>query len=208
MPKTSPLPSGPPTSMGRYKIPGANRSGVRAIARELAAPAPDQITIMRYQSLDLIGHYFLRYAMPSEFGDVTDEERRGSGSVLEQHYGVIDDAVGRAMGSMGPDDLLLMVSGYGMEPMGIVKRLSNARRRSGFERHTRSGAGRVPDGVWRACRPSVVPGPRVGRRRGADDLYFLGLPIGRDMDGTHERTLSILRSPRSGPSPTSPRTSR
>ena len=37
---------------------------------------PAQVTLTRYQSLDPIGHYFLRYAMPSEFGDVTDEERR------------------------------------------------------------------------------------------------------------------------------------
>ena len=32
---------------------------------------PTQVTITRYQSLDPIGHYFLRYAMPSGFGDVT-----------------------------------------------------------------------------------------------------------------------------------------
>ena len=41
-----------------------------------------------YQSLDPIGHYFLRYALPSEFGDVTDDERRRLGTVLERHYGV------------------------------------------------------------------------------------------------------------------------
>ena len=93
------------------------------IARELAAAPAAQVTLTRYQSLDPIGHYFLRYAMPSEFGDVTDEERRRLGSVLERHYGIVDEAIGRAMAALGPDDLLLVVSGYGMEPLGFGKRL-------------------------------------------------------------------------------------
>ena len=45
--------------------------------------------------------------MPSEFGDVTDDERRRFGSVLEHHYAIIDEAIGRAMAAIGPDDLLL-----------------------------------------------------------------------------------------------------
>ena len=60
------------------------------------------MTLTRYQSLDPIGHYFLRYALPSEFGDVDDEERRRLGSVLERHYAVIDEAVGRAMAGCAP----------------------------------------------------------------------------------------------------------
>ena len=60
-----------------------------------------QVSLTRYQSLDPIGHYFLRYAQPSDFGDVTEDERRRLGSVLERHYGVIDEAIGRAMAASG-----------------------------------------------------------------------------------------------------------
>ena len=76
--------------------------------------------------------------MPSAFGDVTDDERRRFGSVLEAHYGFIDAAIGRAIETLGPDDLLLVVSGYGMEPLGFGKRLLEVTdRRSRPERHAR-----------------------------------------------------------------------
>src|SRR5262249_26329035 len=107
---------------GPYQVPARTDRIYDRIALELAAAHPARITITRYQSLDLIGHHFLRYAMPSEFGDVNDEERQKWGPVLEQHYSAIDDAVGRAVRSIDSGDLLLVVSGYGMEPMGFVKR--------------------------------------------------------------------------------------
>ena len=37
-----------------------------------------------------------------EFGDVTDDERRRFGRVLESHYGLIDEAIGRAIGGARP----------------------------------------------------------------------------------------------------------
>ncbi len=61
--------------------------------------------------------------MPSEFGDAPDDEHRALGAVLEQHYKLIDDAIGRAIAALGPDDVMLVVSGFGMEPMGLWKRL-------------------------------------------------------------------------------------
>ena len=166
---------------------GAHRSHLRSDCAGRSSPrTPDARERRRAtQSLDAIGHYYLRYAMPAAFGDVTDDERRRFGSVLESHYGYIDDAIGRAIDSLGPDDLLLVVSGYGMEPLGFGKRLlERDDRRSGAERHARERARRLPDGVRRVGRP------RRGFCRAASVvdvvptmLYFLGLPIGRDMDG-------------------------
>src|SRR5262249_18441210 len=93
------------------------------IARSMAAAHPAQVTLTRYQSLDAIGHYYLRFAVPSEFGDVSDDERRRFGGVLERFYATIDEAIGRAIAGMGPEDLLLVVSGYGMEPLTFGRRL-------------------------------------------------------------------------------------
>jgi predicted AlkP superfamily phosphohydrolase/phosphomutase len=155
------------------------------IAQMLARTRPAQVTLTRYQSLDAIGHYFLRYAMPSDFGDVTDEERRRFGSVLEHHYALIDETVGRAMAAVGPDDLLLIVSGYGMEPLGFVKRLAGRVIGDPDITGTHDAA---PDGFLMAYGPMVAKGRRVQARASILDvtptiLYFLGLPIGRDMDG-------------------------
>jgi predicted AlkP superfamily phosphohydrolase/phosphomutase len=172
----------------RYQVPARTDDAYDRIARELARTRPTQITMVRFQSLDAIGHYFLRYAMPTEFGDVTDEEKRRFGAVLEQHYGLIDDAIGRAMASLDADDLLLVVSGYGMEPMGIVKRLLEKALGDPDLSGTHEAA---PDGFLMAFGGPVARARLAARGSVVDVvptvLYFLGLPIGRDMDG-HART--------------------
>jgi hypothetical protein len=83
---------------------------------------PD-LSVVRYRELDAAGHRFLRYAMPRDFGDVSLEERRRYGLVLEGAYARVDAIVGRALAALGPDDLLLIVSGFGMEPLSVGKRM-------------------------------------------------------------------------------------
>jgi hypothetical protein len=154
------------------------------IARGLAPSYPARVTVVRYSSLDSIGHYYLRYAMPSAFGDVTDDERRRLGSVLEAHYSFIDAAIGRAIETLGPDDLLLVVSGYGMEPLGLGKRMLEQLIGDPDLSGTHEGA---PDGFLMAYGGPVARTPILPRGSVVDlvptMLYFLGLPIGRDMDG-------------------------
>jgi predicted AlkP superfamily phosphohydrolase/phosphomutase len=142
------------------------------------------VTITRFGSLDPIGHYFLRYAEPSRFGNVTEEERRRYGSVLEDHYRLMDDAIGRAIATLGPEDLLLVVSAYGMEPLGFGKRLLEQAIGDAELSGTHEAA---PDGFLMAYGASVAR-TRLLRRGSVVDvtptiLYFLGLPVGRDMDG-------------------------
>jgi hypothetical protein len=154
------------------------------IAARLQVSWPVRVSIVRYGSLDPIGHYFLRYAMPSEFGDVSPDERHRLGSVLERHYELIDDAIGRAIASLGPDDLLLVVSGYGMEPLGFGKRLLEQVLGDPAISGTHEDA---PDGFLLAYGASVQKTRLLNRASVVDlvptTLYFLGLPIGRDMDG-------------------------
>lgn len=154
------------------------------IAQAMALARPTQVTLTRYQSLDPIGHYFLRYAMPSEFGDVSEDERRRFGSIVDRHYGLLDEAIGRAMAGLGPDDLLLVVSGYGMEPLGLGKRLIARVIGDPAISGTHETA---PDGFLMAYGGAVARGRQEARASVVDVvptiLYYLGLPIGRDMDG-------------------------
>ncbi len=154
------------------------------IARTLEPSHPTRVSVVRYSSLDAFGHYYLRYAMPAAFGDVTEDERRRFGSVLESHYGFIDAAIGRAIETLGPDDLLLVVSGYGMEPLGFGKRLLEVMIGDPDLSGTHEGA---PDGFLMAYGASVARSRLLARGSVVDVaptlLYFLGLPIGRDMDG-------------------------
>jgi predicted AlkP superfamily phosphohydrolase/phosphomutase len=166
------------------EAPGRLDRAFDRIARTLGPDHPTRVTVVRYSSLDAIGHYYLRYAMPSEFGDVTDDERRRLGLVLESHYSFIDAAIGRAIAALGPDDLLLIVSGYGMEPLGFGKRLLEVMIGDPGLSGTHEGA---PDGFLMAYGPSVARSRLLARGSVVDFvptlLYFLGLPIGRDMDG-------------------------
>jgi hypothetical protein len=84
---------------------------------------------------------------------------------------------------LGPEDLLLVLSGFGMEPLSPGKRmLEGLAGNAGLTgTHERS-----PDGFVMAYGASVSPGRP--RRASLVDvaptiLYFLGLPVGRDMDG-------------------------
>lgn len=168
----------------RHESAGRTDRTYDRIARELAELRQPQVMLTRYQSLDTIGHYFLRYAMPSEFGDALDDEHRALGPVLERHYKLIDDAIGRAIASLGPDDVMFVVSGFGMEPMGLWKRLIERVIGDPDVNGTHDAA---PDGFVMAYGAPVARGRLPARASVVDVtptiLYFLGLPIGRDMDG-------------------------
>jgi predicted AlkP superfamily phosphohydrolase/phosphomutase len=168
----------------RHEMPARTDRIYNHIAGAMARARPTQVTLTRYQSLDPIGHYFLRYALPAEFGDVTDEDRRRLGSMLERHYAAIDDAIGAAMAGLGPEDLLIVVSGYGMEPLSFGKRLIERLIGDPEISGTHEAA---PDGFLLAYGAPVAPGRQQARASVVDVaptiLYFLGLPLGRDMDG-------------------------
>jgi predicted AlkP superfamily phosphohydrolase/phosphomutase len=161
---------------------------------ELGARRAPQVLLTRYQRLDPVGHYFLRYATPSAFGDAPDDEHRALASVLERHYRAIDDAVGLAIRSLGPNDLLLVVSGFGMEPMSLWKRLIERVIGDADLSGTHDAA---PDGFLMAYGTAVGRGRLMARASVVDIaptvLYFLGLPVGRDMDG-YARTDIFQRS--------------
>jgi len=144
---------------------------------------PTRFLAVRFPGVDAVGHYFLRYAAPSSFGDVSDDERRRYGRILEQYYGFLDGQIGRLADTLGPDDVLLVVSPFGMEPVSPGKRLLERMVGNAAVSGTHE---RAPDGFLLAYGPQVQPG-RPPRARVLDlaptVLYFFGLPAGRDMEG-------------------------
>jgi predicted AlkP superfamily phosphohydrolase/phosphomutase len=168
----------------RHRTPGRIDLTYDRLSQQLAQERSTQVTITRYQSLDPIGHYFLRYAAPFRFGDVTPQERVRLGEVLERHYRLMDQAIGRAIAGLGPEDLLLVVSAYGMEPLGLGKRILEQAIGDPELSGTHEAA---PDGFLMAYGTAVAS-TRLVRRASVVDvtptvLYYLGLSVGRDMDG-------------------------
>lgn len=153
------------------------------LASALAAAEPVRLLIVRYAGLDAVGHYYLRFARPEAFGDVSDEERRAFGRVLDDYYARLDAWVGEALGALGDGDVLLVVSGFGMEPLTVGKRLLE--RAVGDERFSGTHE-RGPDGFLLAYGTPVAAG-RPPRGAVVDVaptlLYLMGVPVARDMDG-------------------------
>jgi Type I phosphodiesterase / nucleotide pyrophosphatase len=173
----------PPRDGATAANPLAIDAASAQLALDLGDSRPVQFAAVRYPGIDAVGHYYLRYATPRAFGDVSDEERLKFGRVLEQYYTYVDGLVGRAMNALGPDDLLLVVSGFGMEPLSLGKRVLE--RLTG-DPDVGGSHERAPDGFVAAYGRRVATGnfPRASVVDIAPTvLYFLGLPIARDLDG-------------------------
>jgi hypothetical protein len=153
------------------------------ITGDLEAQMPARFRAVRYECLNAVGQFYLRYTMPGAFGDVTEEELHRFGGVLTSQYVAADAIVGRELEALRPGDLLIVVSGYGVEPLDPGKRLLE--RVMGNPDLTATHE-RAPDGFLMAFGTDVKAGhyPRSSIVDLAPTLlYYLGLPVGRDMDG-------------------------
>jgi hypothetical protein len=160
-------------------------------ARENERQFVPRLTAVRFEGLDVFGHAYLDVAQPEAFGDLrTDDALR---SPLDRHYAVVDAEVGLAMSRLEPGDLLLVVSGFGMERTALPKRLLARLLGRSDPPGTHEPA---PDGFLLAYGTNVAHGQF---RRGSivdlapTVLYYMGLEVGRDMDG-FARTDLFLRS--------------
>jgi predicted AlkP superfamily phosphohydrolase/phosphomutase len=159
-----------------------DRSYSRAM-RELRGTMDPRLVALRYDGLDIVGHYYLRYTQPRTFGDMPEEERRRFSQAIDRYYAFIDGEVAAAVDTLAPGDMIVIVSGFGMQPLSPVKhaigRLLGDPDFSGTHE-------RAPDGFLLAYGAAVEPG-RYQRGSIVDVaptvLYFLGLPVARDMDG-------------------------
>jgi hypothetical protein len=104
--------------------------------------------------------------------DVADEERRRFGSVPEQHYSAIDDAIGRAIPVLGQTTCCSWFRPTAWSPRSLEAADRETHRRPRDERHPRDGPGRISHGARRHGRVADCWRAPGGRRR-ADGAYFL-----------------------------------
>jgi hypothetical protein len=140
-----------------------------------------RFSAIRYEGLDAFGHIYLRQAQPELFGD--PRWAAPQRPVLDRYYSYLDGEVGKAMRQLAPGDLLLVMSGFGMEPTLLWKRLV---ARVLGERDMTGQHESGPDGFLLAYGTNVASGqfPRGSVTDLAPTvLYYMGVPVGRDMDG-------------------------
>jgi hypothetical protein len=174
-------PSGP-RSVPEIAETRRDRRYLRALRQILGTWAP-RVVALRLQALDAAGHLYYDDGQASAFRDGTETERRDRAQRLERAYSVVDAEVGAAIDALAPGDLLVVVSGFGMQRLNPVKELI---ARALGDADVRGTHERAPDGFLLAYGEAVQPG-RLPRGSIVDVtpsiLYFLGLPVGRDMDG-------------------------
>ena len=167
----------PASALIRVRWDRAYADAAAALEQQFAP----RLTAVRYEGVDDLGHTYLLDAVPEQFGAVRrDDPNR---SLLDRYYAFIDSEVGRAINQLEGGDLLLVVSGFGMEPNSLLKRSWRRLRGEADQPGTHEWA---PDGFLLAYGANVAPGPY---RRGSivdlapTVLYYMGVPVGRDMDG-------------------------
>lgn len=153
-----------------------------AAAAELESEFPVRMTAIRYEGLDVFGHAALQEAEPELFGQIArgDPHR----SLLDRYYAVVDQDLGALIDRLEPGDLLMVVSGFGMDRESWLKRLA---ARALGEPDRPGSHDRAPDGFLLAFGTNVAHNISLPRGAIVDlaptVLYYLGVPVGRDMDG-------------------------
>jgi len=149
---------------------------------EAAAVHPVQVSAVRYQAIDTAAHHALRDTQGDAFGATPGADPHPFDD-LDRAYAAVDRDIGVALERLASGDLLLVISGFGMRPVTPAKRLAARVLRDPDVTGTHEDA---PDGFLLAYGSTIAPGRKA---RGAivdvtpTILYFLGVPIGRDMDG-------------------------
>jgi predicted AlkP superfamily phosphohydrolase/phosphomutase len=137
-----------------------------------------------YHGLDVVGHAFTRFAHPDRFGNVAVEEARRYGGVWDAYAELLSRWVGEAAQSLGPGEVLLVVSGHGMQPVPLWRRLTGWLAGGTSASGTHTGA---PDGVILAAGDGIRAGAVLQQASVLDVaptiLYLMGLPVARDMEG-------------------------
>lgn len=151
--------------------------------RALRGNRPPRFFAIRYEGLDTIGHYYFDEAHPDSSRPTADEDKRRVAQVVDQYYALVDGELGALLDSVAPGDLLVVVSGFGMQPMNPAKRALGRLLKTPDFSGTHE---RAPDGFMLAYGDAVQAG-RPPRGSIVDVtptlLYFFGLPVARDMDG-------------------------
>jgi predicted AlkP superfamily pyrophosphatase or phosphodiesterase len=128
--------------------------------------------------------YFYKYSFPDSFGEIRQEEIQKYGPVIEKYYQFYDQIIGKHLAALKEDELLVVYSPHGIEPLPFWKRLvewilGNASVSSYHEE--------APDGAIFFYGKDIARGKNIEGLKLVDVLpsllYSLGLPVGKDMDG-------------------------
>jgi len=143
-----------------------------------------QLSYFLLSGLNTVETYFYKYSFPSLFGDLDQEEINKYSTLIEKYYKFYDQIIGKYLASKKDDELLIVYSSHGIEPLPFWKRiiewiLGNADMSAYHDS--------APAGVFFFLGKDIVRGNNIEGMKLIDIaptiLNYLGLPVGKDMDG-------------------------
>jgi len=143
-----------------------------------------QMSYLLLVGLNLVESYFYKYNFPDMYGDIDQEEITKYSTVIEKYYEFYDQIIGKHLASMKEDELLIVYSPHGIEPLPIWKRLAfwvfEDPDVSAYHENS-------PEGVVFFYGKNIIHGRHIEDMRLIDItptlLNYLELPVGKDMDG-------------------------
>jgi hypothetical protein len=149
-----------------------------------------QLSYLLLNGLNLVESYFYKYNFPDLFGDIDQEEISKFSTVIEHYYQLYDQIVGKHLATMKEDELLVVYSPHGIEPLPIWKRMVywifGDKDISAYHENG-------PEGVIFFYGKDINRGRHIEEMRLIDIaptlLNYLELPVGKDMDGTVNSTM-------------------
>jgi hypothetical protein len=153
------------------------------IVREKDRAQPE-VLYFTLDGLNAVETYFYKFSFPQQFGMINQDEINLYGPVIEKYYDFYDALIGKYLTGLREEDLLIVFSPHGIAPLPVwkrfVERLLGDPRVSAYHEM-------APEGVIFFYGRAVRRGQKASALRIVDIaptlLYYLGLPVGRDMDG-------------------------
>jgi len=181
--------------LGETALPGdslstlARNALLRDVMAEESAHAErserqPQVFHLWLNGLNSVQVYFYKYSFPEQYGDIALEEIERYGPVIERYYEHYDELIGKYLTGLKDDEILVVYSSLGVEPLPLWKRfLERLLGDPGLSAYHEL----APAGVVFFYGKGVRKGRQEEPIRIVDItptlLYYLGLPVGRDMDG-------------------------
>jgi len=149
-------------------------------------------SLVQLRGLASINAHYYHYARPENFGNLIDEEQsRKYGWILDKYYEFYDSVIGKIIGAMGDNELLLVLNLHEVVPMPIWRRIlvNYLGRRDVY-------VFRPPDaqGAFLMYEKSALKKGLYLESVRLDDLfptllYYAGFPLSRDLQGSVVRDL-------------------
>ena len=90
-----------------------------------------QIVYFMLKGLNEVERHFYKYTFPDLFGNIEQDEINRYSSVIERYYQFYDDIIGKYLASRKEDELLVVYSPHGIEPLPLWKRVTNTYHKIG-----------------------------------------------------------------------------